>query len=321
MNDDRWLTWRVAMSQALYGESGFYVASDVPARNFRTSAHTSDQWAAAIHALATRVDSALGLPDSFTIIDVGAGGGELLTLLADLTPPRWSLVGVDIAPRPTALPTRVAWRDLQAEPVCGLIIANELLDVVPLDITELTADGLRLVEVSRSGVESIGGDLGPDDADWLARWWPLAEIGDRAEIGRPRDEMWRELTSRLDRGIAVAIDYGAVPERDVAGTMTGYRDGRQVSPVPDGTCDLTAHVLFESLTAEGDVVMSQRDALRALGISGQRPEYDGNPRGYLAALSSVGDAAELLDPGGLGGFTWLIHASGISQPLAPPARS
>jgi SAM-dependent MidA family methyltransferase len=316
VQDESRLTWRSAMADALYGETGFYVAAGAAARNFRTSAHASARWGAAIHSLAARVDDSLGSPESFTVVDVGAGGGELLVALADRAPPRWSLCGVDVAPRPTALPDRVSWRDEPPETVTGLLIAAELLDVVPLDVVELTEDGPGLVEVSPSGDEWRGDVVSGRDAEWLAAWWPIAEIGDRAEIGWPRDEMWRSLTSRLERGVAVAIDYAAVPARDLAGTLTGYRDGRQRQPVPDGRCDITAHVLFESLVAAGDMVISQRDALRSLGLRGQRPAYDGDPSAYVTALSFAGEAAELLDPDGLGAFTWLLHANEVSQPLS-----
>jgi SAM-dependent MidA family methyltransferase len=119
------------------------------------------------------------------------------------------------------------------------------------------------------------------------------------------------------------VDYGVDPRRDVAGTLTGYRGGRQVAPVPDGSCDLTAHVLMQSCAAAVDLpdpqvltqLMTQRDALRALGVEGSRPAYDGNPRSYLAALQATGEAAELIDPGGLGAFTWLMHAKGVPLPI------
>jgi SAM-dependent MidA family methyltransferase len=312
--DDRQVTWRTAMSDALYGAAGFYLAAGAPARNFRTSAHTSPHWAEAIHALATRVDQSLEEPESFAVVDVGAGGGELLTALAKIAPPRWSLCGVDLAARPETLPDRVSWRHQPPERLVGLLIAVELLDVVPIDVAELTSSGPRLVTVSRSGDEGIGEPVTGRDAEWLARWWPLHEVGDRAEIGWPRDDTWRSLTSHVERGVAVAIDYAAVPSRDVAGTLTAYRDGRQRLAIPDGTSDLTAHVLFESLHREGDVVLNQREALLALGISGQQPRYDGDPSAYLASLSSAGAAAELLDPVGLGAFTWLIHPKNCPTP-------
>jgi SAM-dependent MidA family methyltransferase len=309
------LPWRIAMAEALYGENGFYVARGGPRRHFRTSAHTGVAWAGAIHALAKRVDASMGSPDSFTVVDLGAGGGELLTALAAIAPPRWTLVGIDVAERPADLPGRVAWSDDSPLEIHGLIVANELLDVVPLDVVELTESGPRLVIVSRTGDESLGDQISRADAEWLARWWPLTQLGDRAELGHHRDERWSEITYSLARGVAVAIDYAALPSRDSGGTLTGYRAGRQVAPVPDGSCDLTAHVRFESLSAEGDVLLRQHEALRLLGAAAGPPEYDGDPTRYLAELSAMGDAAELLDPDGLGGFTWLVHAKGIANPL------
>ena len=81
------------------------------------------------------------------------------------------------------------------------------------------------------------------------------------------------------------------------------------------SCDLTAHVLMESLLDEGDLLLGQRDALAALGIGATPPRYRDDAAGYLAALSHAGEVAELTDPKGLGGFRWLLHdVSGRSAP-------
>jgi SAM-dependent MidA family methyltransferase len=307
------------MNDALYGPDGFYRSPGAPGRHFRTAAHASPLWAGAIAELARRVDIGLGEPDAFTVVDVGAGGGELLASLAGIAPEHWQMVGVDVAPRPAALPDRVAWQDSPPGDLTGLVIGCEWLDVVPVDAVELTDDGPRLVEVSDAGDERIGAAPPDPDLGWLERWWPLAELGDRAEVGRTRDDVWAALVDSLTRGVAVAIDYTADPTRDLAGTLTGYRDGRQVVPVPDGSCDITAHVLMDSCAAAvsgADTrLVSQRDALRGLGVTGERPSYDGDPQAYVAALSRAGEAAELLDPYGLGGFIWLLHAKGCPLPL------
>jgi SAM-dependent MidA family methyltransferase len=304
----RWSTWREAMDRALYGDGGFYRTPGAPATAFRTAAHASRLWSASLLTLASRVDEALGFSPEFAVVDVGAGGGELLAGLAVAAPARWSLVGVDIAPRPASLSDRVQWQREPPVHLTGLLLAVELLDVVPLDVVELTAAGPRLVEVAIDGAERLGSPPTADDLGWLQQWWPVAVLGDRAEIGQPRDAMWHRLTATLDRGLAVAVDYAAVPARDRAGTLTAYRDGRQQLPVPDGSCDVTAHVLFESLLDDGDIVMTQRKALQSLGISASRPAYDGDLSAYLGALSRSGEAAELTDPHGLGGFSWLVHS-------------
>jgi len=294
------------MHAALYGPEGFYRSPGAPGRNFRTAAHTGAVWAAAIARLVDRVDERLGRPDDFTVVDLGAGGGELLSGLGTLGPDRWSMVGVDVAPRPAGLPARVGWQAELPASFTGVLLAVEWLDVVPVDVAELTDDGPRLIEVRVDGEERLGEPASAEDRAWLQAWWPLAEVGDRAEIGWPRAHAWRDAVARLRAGLAVAVDYAAVPLRDVAGTLTGYHEGRQVLPVPDGSMDLTAHVLFESLAADGALV-SQRDALRQLGVEGGRPPYNGDPGNYLTVLSQAGDEAELLDPGGLGGFTWLVQ--------------
>lgn len=307
------------MAEALYGERGFYRRPGAPAEHFRTAAHAGAAWADAISRLASRVDAALREPPELTIADVGAGGGELLAGLARIAPERWRLVGVDVCPRPASLPDRVAWSSTVPRGFVGLLIAVEWLDVVPVDVVERTDDGVRFVEVAPDGSERLAGPVDATTRRWLDAWWPLAAVGDRAEVGHPRDDAWRAAVAGVDRGVALAVDYAADPQRDVAGTLTGYREGRQVAPVPDGSCDVTAHVLMEACLAAADsdagVLLSQRDALRALGVEGRRPAYEGDPLGYLHALSGAGEVAELLDPGGLGGFTWLLHAKGIPLPL------
>ena len=304
------------MTEALYGEEGFYRRPGTPARHFRTAAHTSPLWAAAWAGLAERVAADV---DAMTVVEVGAGAGELIGGLAGLVPEHWRLVAVEMCPRPPRLPGRVEWTDTVPSSFDGLLVAVEWLDVVPVEVVERTEEGVHVVEVSADGRERIGRRVDPDAADWLRQWWPPAEVGDRAEVGRSRDVAWRDAVGHLRRGVAVAVDYAADPRRDVAGSLTGYRAGRQVAPVPDGTCDLTAHVLIESCAAAvNDAttrVVLQRDALRALGVHGTRPSYDDDARAYLAALQRAGEGAELLDRDGLGGFTWLVHARGVPLPL------
>lgn len=159
--------------------------------------------------------------------------------------------------------------------------------------------------------------------------------GRRAEIGLPRDRAWAGAVASLRRGLAVAVDYAH--ERDARppfGTLTGFRDGREVRPVPDGSCDITAHVALDACAAAaedaaqvtGTVLTTQRAALRALGVCGGRPPLDmasTDPAGYVRALAAAGEAAELTDPGGLGSFTWLLQGVGmdVPAPLGPGGPS
>jgi SAM-dependent MidA family methyltransferase len=303
--------WREALERALYGPDGFYVRES-PTRHFRTSVSATPVFARAVRELAARVDDALGRPDPFDVVDVGAAGGELLHALPDV-PPRWRLTGVEVAPD-RSVPLR--W-SVSVPPLHGLLVANEWLDDVPLDVL---FDG-RVVEVAPNGTERLGGLAPAELLDWAARWWPN---GRRVEVGLTRDRAWASAVAQVRRGLAVAVDYGHVlGDRSDFGdrrpTLTGYRDGRQVHPVLDGSCDVTAHVALDScLAATGGRLLRQWEALAALGVDPTPPprsEAAGDPRGYLARLQAANGAAELVDRRTLGSFGWLVCPVGIEDPL------
>lgn len=314
------------MEQALYGEpGGFYRRSEGPAGHFRTSVHASPGYAKAVARLLHEVDEALRHPAELALIDVGAGRGELLTgVLAAVGPAlagRLRPYAVEIADRPAGLPGEVVWTDRVPQGASGLLFANEWLDNVPLDVAEVDEDGvLRYVEVAPDGAERLGGRLDEADARWAADWWPAAEPGERVELGGGRDAAWAAAVGALAGGLAVAVDYAHVRSgRPVFGTLTGFRAGREVRPVPDGSCDITAHVALDAAAAPGfhSLWTTQRDALRALGVSGARPPLAlaaSDPAEYLRLLSRATAAAELTDPAGLGGFGWLVQTVRMPQP-------
>jgi SAM-dependent MidA family methyltransferase len=323
--------WRVAMASALYGPDGFFVAGK-PVDHFRTSVHASPLFAGALLDLVERVDTALGHPGTFDIVDVGAGRGELITTLQALLPKglaaRARFTGVEVVPKPKEVGREVHWRRQVPEDVVGVLLATEWLDNVPLDVVETDDEGrLRRVLVDRkSGEESLGPLIDAADRFWLARWWPVdGTPGERAEVGWPRDVAWADAVGKVRKGCALAVDYGhRRRHRPGLGTLTGFRGGRQVRPVPDGGCDLTAHVAMDAAAcAVGTAytMITQRDALRALGVDAGRPSLDlarTDPGGYVRALAAAGAAGELIDPAGLGGHQWLVHGVGIEPPL--PAR-
>ncbi|UNO40607.1 SAM-dependent methyltransferase [Streptomyces sp. MST-110588] len=244
---------------------------------------------------------------------------------ADSVRPRLRPYAVERAPRPSGLDPRITWlADLPAPgSLTGLLFANEWLDNVPVEVAETDADGVpRRVLVRDDGTETLGEPVGGADAEWLARWWPLScarpaarpAAGLRAEIGRPRDAAWSRAVRSLHRGLAVTADYahhrGARPP---FGTLTGFRAGREVHPVPDGSCDITSHVALDACAGPDAEILTQREALHALGVDGRRPPLalaSTDPAGYVRELSAAGQAAELTDPAGLGSFGWLVQPVG-----------
>lgn len=318
------------MDRALYGPGGFYRDGQVPAAHFRTSVHSGSGFAAALVALLQHIDAALDHPEALDLVDVGAGGGQLLARVGALAPAqlteRLRPVAVEVAEPPDALPAGIAWRATPPAEVTGLVVANEWLDNAPVDVVECTGRGPRLVLVDpATGAECSGAVPAAADLAWLGTWWPAETVGERAEIGRPRDEAWADVVRRLRRGVAVGVDYAhRAGSRPPYGTLAGYRAGRAVPPVPDGSCDLTAHVALDACAAAGQaagghdtVLTAQREALRALGVRGERPPMDvarTDPHTYLRRLSAASKEGELLDPAGLGGFGWLVHAVGVPLP-------
>ncbi|MFF5215143.1 SAM-dependent methyltransferase [Micromonospora sp. NPDC000442] len=398
------MRWREAMRRALYGPEGFFVSGARPAAHFRTSVHASPIFTSALLRLIHQLDAALGFPDRFDVVDVGAGGGELLSALSvgvsgEPAAPvplarRVRLTAVELAPRPADLPDQITWTNEIPTSITGLLLATEWLDNIPLDLATHTNHNWRYLLVDpTTAAETTGEQISPADLDWLTTWWPTpteqtpgartrtddpdlppqtatdgsasttsgfraarpaqgssltarSRAGcpetptnrtptdrtpavDRAEIGRTRDEAWADAVGRVDRGLALTVDYGHLRvERPIDGTLTGYRNGRQVPPVPDGSCDVTAHVAMDSVASAGErvarcayVLTSQREALRALGADGGRPPLSlasSDPAGYLRALATASAAAELTDPAGLGGHWWLWQPVGLPADRLPP---
>jgi SAM-dependent MidA family methyltransferase len=340
MPDQTWRPWRAAWSEALYGEQGFYRRPEGPRGHFETSANAggggAELFAQALLALARRHDCR-------QIVDIGAGRGELLQALvtqigAGARLETLRLVGVDVVPRPSALPPEVGWLaapgggdlpDELADLRQTLVIAHEWLDVVPCDLLEVDGEhALRVVEVAVDGTERLGALASPEQQAWCARWWPMAgaAVGARAEVGLSRDAAWAGLLDRVRSGLVVAVDYGHVAaDRPPVGTLAAHRDGHLVPPVPDGSCDLTADVAWDSLCAAGlpppaSRLLTQRAALLELGVDPARPALGGDPAAYLLGLQRAAAAATLLDPAGLGGLGWLLHEVATGQADPPTAR-
>lgn len=307
--------WRDAWQAALYGPDGFYRRPEGPAGHFTTSTHgpLGALLAEAIGRLADREGAT-------HVVDVGCGRGELLTRLA-LARPDLRLTGVDVVGRPAGLPGTVRWLcspggadlpDGLADLAGVLVVAHEWLDVVPCTVAEVDDTGrLRVVLVDPdTGTESLGDEPEPEELAWCARHWPCegAPAGTRVEVGLDRDRTWAGLLGRIRHGSALAVDYGhRRRDRPPHGTLAGYRAGALVPAVPDGSCDVTAHVALDSL--RHDELLTQRESLHALGVTAGRPPRElarSGPSAYLAALARSSAAAALADPAGLGGFGWAL---------------
>lgn len=270
--------WSVAWERAAVGSRGFYRTTAGNAEStFATHVTDGDLVARRIAALTVGpLTALLERHRTVTVTDVGAGDGTLLaqlrTLLPRETAQRLTWRAVDVRPRPDRVATSVEWHQGDVRlispriaPGPGLVVAHELLDDIPCDIVEIDDRGARrLVLVDPiTGAQELGPTLDDQRAcgsrhvdgarldAWCEQWWPRREPAARVEVGVARDEAWSAIAGLVTDGIALAVDYAHVASQRAdglfdGGTLTGYRAGHLVSPIPDGSCNITAHVALDA---------------------------------------------------------------------------
>jgi SAM-dependent MidA family methyltransferase len=281
-----------------------------------------------------------------TILEVGGGSGalaaDLLLALRDSPPERYLLLDVSgdlrerqrraIEARVPEMLHRVSWLDeLPRAPLTGVLLANEVLDALPVERFRIRHDqpeqlGVRMAEgrlawTARPSPAPLAAAIRHLEAQLGA---PLAE-GYTSEIGLRRPAWLQALLASLDRGLALCIDYGGT-RREVYhsarrdGTLVcHYRHRRHNDPffLP-GLQDLTAWVDFSALAAaamqsgfEVAAYATQAHVLLASGI------LDDLQAGVDAAdplrLREMQEVQRLLLPGEMGErFKVLALARGLT---------
>lgn len=318
------------MDLALYdADGGFYESPSFGwDGQFLTSPTVSPVFA---ELLAREIETAwveLGRPETFAVIDAGAGDGTLLRGLNSALDRRVRdasrLVAVERSRTARRLIETNGFEvvpDLSAltSVPAGVIVANELLDNLPFRRLRRRDDGSlweiavgvdagRLSEVELPADPLIAADASPAPGEAVVR--PGVEIF-VAEIARI-----------LRSGYALVIDYASTQ-----GRTRGYRRHRLVDDLllAPGTADITADVDMDEVArharATGLVVhgpVSQRSALMALGFrhafdSMRRRqrllEREGRWRDALRLFSARQGACALVDEHGLGSHQVLVLAT------------
>jgi len=340
------LTTAEFMDLALYHPTlGYYTRA--PRRtgragDFYTSVDVGPPFGA---LLATQIDEMYHLLASsgspvFDLVEVGAGDGQLARDLLDAaesTYPelyaatRLTLVETSAAGRaahPDTLGHHLARLvcSTAATPdhICGVILANELLDALPTHAVSMTSEGLREIYIDVAEdrfVERPGPPSSPALAEYLARLDITLAPGWRGEVNLAAVEWVRTAARRLERGFMILIDYGHTKgelysESHDQGTLTTFHrhligplgdDERQPDGPPwlahPGERDITAHVDLTSVRAAAEAeglevcgLLDQSYFLLGLGAL-EDPVAHGSGVDALRRRLAL---KTLLVPGGLG---------------------
>ncbi|WP_420612211.1 SAM-dependent methyltransferase [Candidatus Spongiisocius sp.] len=329
------------MEMALYDPDGGYFGSG-PLRSraegdFLTSPETSGEFGATLARFVEKEFRRLGRPAGFTLLEVGAGSGTLLSpLLGALDwAPRTVAVEVSPAARQTlrqALPgVEVVADDRALDPFSGVVIANEVLDNLPVAVAVRTGDGgwaERRVWCEGADLVLVEAPVRSDVLAWLEAHAADVPAGGVVECQPAASNWMGRMIDLLDAGAVVVIDYGdtsegLLPRRRRGGTLRTYR-AHHLSQHPldePGSMDITADVDFSALAAVAAArgmryrLYRQDDFLSELGLDGRRAELrqrelaearGGDPMERLRLRSRVKEIETLLHPRGFGDFRVLV---------------
>jgi len=214
----------------------------------------------------------------------------------------------------------------------GVLIANELLDNLPVALAIRSGDGWveRWVGATDDRFGFVTAEARPDVVAWCEAYAGTVPEGGMVEVQLAAAEWVRAALGRIGRGALVVIDYGGTAEelepRRTQGTLRTYRS-HHLGPDPllePGATDVTVDVNFTAMAAVaeeagatvslhrqddflddlglGDVVRGLRHRERELARSGDAMER-------LKLRSEATDAETLLHPRGLGDFRVMIANS------------
>jgi SAM-dependent MidA family methyltransferase len=349
------MTFARFMDLALYDPDGGYYRAEAarPGRDgdFLTAPEAHPIFGAALARAVADAWDGLGRPEPFVLREYGAGTGTLaLAILDGLAAEHPDLAAmlrydpIEVEPRRLeAISSRLAAaghadlveRQMSGKPAVGFVLANEVLDALPVHRVVVRDGALREILVgSRNGafVDIEADSTTPDLAARLADESVEIAEGQRAEICLALGPWLAEAAASLERGVLLLIDYGYPaaelydPHRRRDGTLRAYLRHRVHDDpyIHVGRQDLTAHIdvtAVERATAANGLdhlgTTTQAEFLVGLGTEDLLRAIQADPattlEGYLSVRSAL---MRLLDPGAMGRFRVMAFARG--WPAGPP---
>ena len=351
-----WIGFDRFMDLALYAPAMGYYSGGArkfgAAGDFVTAPEISPVFARTLAAQAVQIMAA----SAMQIVEVGAGSGRLAAdLLLELQqrgalPDRYAILELSgelrerqratIAERAPQLVDRVLWLDALPEHFDGLVLANEVLDAMPVQLVvwgheddeqAIFERGVAVHQGEFIWVDRPAGGRVLDRAqqlfDELSVDAPLAP-GYLSEIGLAASDWTASWAKIIGRGALLLIDYGFPrheyyhPQRSTGTLMCHYRHHAHGEPffLP-GLQDITAHVDFTAIVEAGfdaglefSGYTTQGTFLLNCGLTdvlARIPADD--PARYLPQAQA---AQKLISPAEMGElFKVIALGKGIAEPL------
>jgi SAM-dependent MidA family methyltransferase len=306
------LPFREVMQAALYHpEYGYYTNLRGFGKDgdFITSPERHPMFGWLLGRQALDVWEALDRPRPFRILELGAGSGALAAPLMSLVrsaSPEIMYTIDELSPSLRSVQqerlTDPAFRWDGADEPAHFIIANEVADALPVDRVVVRGGRLRelRVELDESGALSwVEHDSAPTEIEaYFAALHYMPAEGQLVDVCTGLADWVKGLAQRMERGVALIMDYAASPPRD--SLLTYYRHTMGSDPlIRLGQQDISVHVDLRTLVrlaiAEGlqAGATGQRGLLLNLGFQQVLARFRGpTDRQALAGL---------VDPKGLGG--------------------
>jgi SAM-dependent MidA family methyltransferase len=313
------------MHHALYAPGlGYYSAGSAkfgPAGDFITAPEVSPVFGS---VLARQCASVLSQMDSAAILEFGAGSGRLavdvLRKLADLD----------------ALPhmDRVAWVDRLPDEHRGVVIANEVLDALPVERFARRGDDIKQICVADNGGKFVVTEAEAPPPLANAVLEIEENLGERladgyvSEVSLAAPQWIQDVASILQQGVVFLFDYGAsqreyyAAERSDGWLRCHFRHHAHNDPfIFPGIQDLTAWVDFSAAATAGvdnglDIAgyVTQAHFLVGGGLDAELADFSELP--IDAQLKLSGQVKLLTLPGEMGeNFKCLGLSRGIADRL------
>ena len=346
-NEGDWIPFSRYMELALYAPGmGYYTAG---ARKFGhegdfiTAPEISPMFARCFALQAVQVLDNVG----GDILELGPGSGvfaaDLYGELKSLgkAPGRYRLLEVSpdlrerqkrlIAERFPADLDRFEWIDALPEKIRGMVIGNEVLDVVPFDIVHRHRGDVleRGVIVTEAGF--AWDDVALPAGELKRRAEAVIPPGDYAyttEVSLAAEALVRTISTSLEAGLAIFIDYGFSerefyhPQRSGGTLRCHYRHRFHGDPFfMPGLQDITAHVDFTALSRAAEQggsevygYTTQAYFLISCGLAVL--VSSGDPTATLSKLKATSAVHRLISPSEMGElFKVLGFGKGFDMPI------